>query len=94
MQWLIAAGIWVVGLGVFAVEGFPKFYPLAMLGGILWAIGESRPRVIKERSTGNATAGGIMRVLGMSLGILVWGTVNCVAGWAVGRLPSGPLTSF
>nr|CAD2137477.1 unnamed protein product [Meloidogyne enterolobii] len=43
-----------------------------MLGGLLWAIG-------------NLTAIPIIKTIGLGMGILIWGTVNCVVGWATGR---------
>uniref|UniRef100_A0A183BW89 Transmembrane protein 144 n=1 Tax=Globodera pallida TaxID=36090 RepID=A0A183BW89_GLOPA len=50
----------------------PPFQPLAMLGGLIWAIG-------------NLTALPIIKMIGMGLGTLIWGTVNCIVGWATGR---------
>ncbi|KAI6215292.1 hypothetical protein M3Y94_00368700 [Aphelenchoides besseyi] len=50
----------------------PPFQPLAMLGGFLWCIG-------------NLTAIPIIKAIGLGLGILIWGCVNCTVGWAVGR---------
>lgn len=67
--------------------GFPQFQPLAMVGGVLWALG-------------NLTALPIINVIGLGMGILVWGrenffknffkslntgTTNCLLGWAVSR---------
>ncbi|VDO81550.1 unnamed protein product [Heligmosomoides polygyrus] len=43
-----------------------------MLGGVFWALG-------------NVTAIPIMNVLGLGMGMLIWGVTNCVTGWAVGR---------
>ena len=53
-QWSMAVGVFLVGLVVQAVRGFPKFYPLAMLGGAFW-------------STGNVTAIPIIGQIGMAL---------------------------
>ncbi len=39
MQWVMSAAILAVGMVVNAFEGFPPFQPLAMLGGMFWAIG-------------------------------------------------------
>ena len=38
-QWILCSSIWFMGLCVNAMRHFPKFYPLAMLGGFLWATG-------------------------------------------------------
>uniref|UniRef100_A0A914S1J9 Transmembrane protein 144 n=1 Tax=Parascaris equorum TaxID=6256 RepID=A0A914S1J9_PAREQ len=71
-QWVMGAAIFFVGMIVNAFEGFPTFHPLAMLGGALWA-------------TGNITAVPILSTLGMGMGMLIWGTMNCLCGWAAGR---------
>ncbi|CAK5085834.1 unnamed protein product [Meloidogyne enterolobii] len=57
---------------IYIATGAPPFQPLAMLGGLLWAIG-------------NLTAIPIIKTIGLGMGILIWGTVNCVVGWATGR---------
>ncbi|XP_064637227.1 transmembrane protein 144-like [Lineus longissimus] len=71
-QWVMTTGIWIVGLVVYAIQGFPPFYPLAMLGGVFWA-------------TGNICVVPILKSLGLSLGMLIWGTFNLMCGWASGR---------
>uniref|UniRef100_A0A8R1HWS7 Transmembrane protein 144 n=1 Tax=Caenorhabditis japonica TaxID=281687 RepID=A0A8R1HWS7_CAEJA len=72
VQWIMSIAILLVGLVVYASQGFPEFEPVAMLGGFFWALG-------------NATAVPIMNTIGIGMGMLVWGTTNCVAGWAAGR---------
>ncbi|CAI4226788.1 unnamed protein product [Auanema sp. JU1783] len=72
VQWVMSVSILLFGFLVFAIDGFDKFYPLAMLGGFFWAIG-------------NSTAVPIIQRVGMALGILIWNTTNCLAGWAAGR---------
>ncbi|WKY00093.1 hypothetical protein Q1695_014737 [Nippostrongylus brasiliensis] len=72
VQWVMSAAILCVGLFTHAFQAFPQFQPLAMLGGAFWALG-------------NVTAIPIMNVLGLGMGMLIWGTTNCVTGWAVGR---------
>ncbi|EYC25578.1 hypothetical protein Y032_0011g1283 [Ancylostoma ceylanicum] len=71
-QWVMSAAILFIGFLVFCLQGFPGFYPIAMLGGTFWTIG-------------NATAIPIISRLGMALGILIWNTTNCLTGWAGGR---------
>ncbi|VDL78033.1 unnamed protein product [Nippostrongylus brasiliensis] len=71
-QWVMATAILLIGFVVFCILGFPGFYPLAMLGGMSWTIG-------------NATAIPIISRLGMALGMLIWNTTNCLTGWAGGR---------
>jgi hypothetical protein len=39
VQFMMGCGIFAVGMVVFVLQGFPTFYPLAMVGGLLWATG-------------------------------------------------------
>ncbi|XP_048449258.1 transmembrane protein 144-like, partial [Rhincodon typus] len=36
-QWILCAAIWIVSLAVNLILKCPEFWPLAMLGGFLWA---------------------------------------------------------
>jgi hypothetical protein len=38
-QLILTSGIWFVGFVVNCIQGFPKMYPLAMLGGVFWSTG-------------------------------------------------------
>lgn len=67
----MCCAVWCVGLCVYAYRGFPKFEPLAMLGGALWC-------------TGNAMAVPIINMLGLALGMSVWCVANMATGWASG----------
>ena len=67
----MCCAIWCVGLCVYAYRGFPKFEPLAMLGGALWC-------------AGNAMAVPIINMLGLALGMSVWCVANMATGWASG----------
>lgn len=68
----MCSAIFAVGTLVYFFRGLPQFQPFAMLGGVGWAIG-------------NLTAMPIIDAIGLGLGVLIWGSVNCVVGWAVGR---------
>eukprot|EP00471_Norrisiella_sphaerica_P013378 CAMPEP_0184492260 /NCGR_PEP_ID=MMETSP0113_2-20130426/22723_1 /TAXON_ID=91329 /ORGANISM="Norrisiella sphaerica, Strain BC52" /LENGTH=241 /DNA_ID=CAMNT_0026876953 /DNA_START=382 /DNA_END=1108 /DNA_ORIENTATION=- len=70
-QLLMCAGIWTVGLVVHLIQGSPKFYPFAMLGGSLWA-------------TGNVLCVYIIQEIGMGLGLVIWGGTALLVGWATG----------
>lgn len=48
-----------------------KFLPMACLGGFLWA-------------TGNTMSVQIINRIGLSMGILIWGSANMLTGWATG----------
>ncbi|CAH1777680.1 unnamed protein product [Owenia fusiformis] len=71
-QWILCSAIWITGLVVNVIQNFPTFYPLAMLGGFLWA-------------TGNICVVPIIKTIGLGLGLLIWGSFNLLSGWASGR---------
>lgn len=48
-----------------------KFFPLAAVGGALWA-------------TGNTLSVPVINLIGLGLGLLVWGAANMLTGWATG----------
>jgi len=70
-QWIMCTAIWISGFIVNAAQGFPPFQPLAMLGGFLWC-------------TGNIMVVPIVKMIGLSLGLLIWGTSNLIMGWSSG----------
>lgn len=70
-QWIQCSAIWIAGLIVQLARGSPPFEPIAMIGGVLWCCG-------------NITVVPIVKMIGLGLGLLVWGTVNLLAGWASG----------
>jgi len=74
-QWMMGVGIWVVGLIVGIISKYinsdPVFPPIALIGGVLW-------------TTGNMLCAPIINLIGMGLGLLIWGGVNMIVGWAVG----------
>ncbi|XP_005800639.1 transmembrane protein 144 [Xiphophorus maculatus] len=66
------ASIWVVSLFGDLLLRTPKFHPLAMLGGMIWA-------------TGSVAAVTIVKAIGLGLGILIWGSSSLLMGWASSR---------
>ena len=72
VQNLMATGIFFTGSIIYFYLGSPKFEPFAVLGGIIW-------------STGNLCVVPIMKCIGLSLGLLLWGSSALVIGWATGR---------
>ena len=54
------------------MQGFPQFQPVAMLGGLLWA-------------TGNMMCVPVIKLIGLSMGLLIWGSTNMLMGWASGQ---------
>ncbi|KAJ8399268.1 hypothetical protein AAFF_G00413060 [Aldrovandia affinis] len=71
-QWVLCAAIWVVSLVVNIILKSPTFWPLAMVGGVIWA-------------TGNITVVPVLKTIGLGLGILIWGSFNLLMGWASSR---------
>jgi len=71
-QFIMSIAILIAGFGVQMVRKNAYFYPYAMLGGMLWVIG-------------NTMAVPVIRMIGMGLGITIWGTTNMLMGWASGR---------
>jgi glucose uptake protein GlcU len=71
----MCTGIWLTGLFVNLVRhangGAPAFEPLAMVGGFLWG-------------TGNVMIVGIIKCLGLAMGMLICGSFNMLKGWATG----------
>ncbi|CDS37915.1 transmembrane protein 144 [Echinococcus multilocularis] len=93
-QWLMCTGILIVGIAVQLIVGIlyrvPEFYPLAMAGGALWAVGNSLTVVIIES-------------IGLSLGILIWSIANMLFGFTTSRfgvfgippkIPSKPIMNY
>ncbi|KAJ8000413.1 hypothetical protein DPEC_G00179880 [Dallia pectoralis] len=68
-QWVLCAAIWTVSLVVNIILNSPPFWPLAMLGGAIWA-------------TGNITVVPIVKTIGLGLGLLIWASFNLLMGWA------------
>jgi Transmembrane family, TMEM144 of transporters len=58
----------------------PAFQPWAMLGGVIWCLG-------------NATAVTIIKLIGVGLGISIWGSANLLTGWATGKFGLFGLTA-
>lgn len=67
----LAFGVFLVGLAQWAAFGFYKFEPFAMLGGVIWAVG-------------NACVPFIIQRCGLGFGQLVWSVTNMLTGWATG----------
>ncbi|XP_061644577.1 transmembrane protein 144b [Phyllopteryx taeniolatus] len=71
-QWVYCAAIWSVSMVGDLILHSPKFYPLAMLGGVIWA-------------TGTVMIVTIIKAIGLGLGILIWGSSSMLIGWATAR---------
>jgi len=71
-QWILCCAIWLSGMVVNIARGFPQFQPFAMLGGFLWC-------------TGNMMVVPVIKMIGLSLGMLIWGLANLLMGWGSGN---------
>lgn len=63
-------GIWLVGFVMFLWTGYQLFYPLAMLGGASWCIG-------------NLMAMPIIQELGLGLALLLFSVMNTATCFTV-----------
>ncbi len=74
-QFVMCVSIWMTSLPVLYYWGhFPSTttdFGIAMMGGGLWC-------------TGNMLAGSIIQLIGLGMGLLIWGTFNMLMGWASG----------
>ncbi|XP_069782639.1 transmembrane protein 144-like isoform X2 [Narcine bancroftii] len=71
-QWIFCTAVWVVSLVIHLIQKCPKFWPLTMLGGFLWA-------------TGNVSVIPILKTIGLGMGSLIWATFSLLMGWASSR---------
>ena len=69
---MMTAAVFYEGCFIQLWQGNPKFEPVAMLGGALWA-------------TGNITVVPIVKTIGLGIDLLVWGLVSMLVGWASGH---------
>ncbi|XP_029626617.1 transmembrane protein 144 isoform X3 [Salmo trutta] len=71
-QWVNCASILVVSMIGDLILDSPKFHPLAMLGGAVWA-------------TGSLTVVPIVKAIGLGLGVCIWGSSSLLMGWISSR---------
>jgi hypothetical protein len=64
--------ILIVGLATFMISGYPKFYPIAMIGGALWAVA-------------NLIVLPCIGQLGLGMTVLLYSCVNCLTNWTTGN---------
>jgi hypothetical protein len=70
-QWVMCMAIFCVGFCVQLYRG-SAFEPYAALGGFFWA-------------TGNVMCVPVIKMIGLGLGMLVWGVANLLTGWLSAR---------
>ena len=71
-QQFMSLGILLVGICAQLSRGCSVIYPLSMLGGMLWALGNCMSVII-------------IRFLGMGLAVTTWSCSNMILGWASGH---------
>jgi glucose uptake protein GlcU len=83
-QFCMCCAIWCTSIPVLINVGtFPantNEFSTAMLGGALWC-------------TGNMMCGPIVQLVGLTLGLLLWGSTNMLMGWASGTFGLFGLTA-
>ncbi|CAF1379569.1 unnamed protein product [Adineta steineri] len=71
-QFVFCVAVYLVGLILDLILNNQRWYPLVLIGGVLW-------------TTGNLVTVFCIKTIGMSVGILIWGTTSLIMGWAGGR---------
>lgn len=66
-QFFLCCGIWIVGIIVNLIVGSPPFFPLVMVGGVLW-------------TTGNVLSVFVIPINGLGVSMLLWCTTNLFMG--------------
>ncbi|CAJ0951524.1 unnamed protein product, partial [Mesorhabditis belari] len=72
VQWVQCSVVFLFGFIINIIRDFPKFEPIAAIGGILYA-------------TGNLFSIPIVARIGAGLSLLFWGSIQVMVGWAVAR---------
>ena len=83
-QFFMCCGIWFTGLVIDVMVGSPPFYPLVLIGGILW-------------TTGNILSLLVIRINGLGMSMLLWCTTNMLIGkdsWAMFDIAHARCLSF
>ena len=70
-QFMMCNAIFLTSIPIIIYLDYPLFHPFAMLGGFLWC-------------TGNMLCGPVIQLIGLGLGLLIWGSTNMLMGWASG----------
>lgn len=70
-QFCMCNAIFMTSIPVLIIQKFPTIHGLAFLGGALWC-------------TGNMLCPIAIRLIGMGMGLLIWGAVSMIMGWASG----------
>ncbi|CAF1518542.1 unnamed protein product [Rotaria magnacalcarata] len=71
-QFVFCVSVWIVGLILDVILDNQRFYPLVLIGGVLWA-------------TGNLVTVFCIKTCGLTVGLLIWCTSCLIMGWASGR---------
>ena len=66
-QFFMCCGIWLTGLVINLFVNSPPFYPIVLIGGILW-------------TTGNILSLLVIRINGLGMSMLLWCTTNMLIG--------------
>ena len=87
-QWVQCLGVWLVGVVVNLTRDDPPFFYPAMMGGFLWTIGKPRPHFVRyhgNRIVGNLFTVPVIKLIGLTMALTIWGVANLVIGWIAGK---------
>lgn len=89
-QWMMCIGIWLVGMVVNVIQLQPPFFLPALLGGFMWVTGKAVDTSVLLLSSFSSPSGNIVcvpviKMIGLTMGLTVWGSTNLLAGWISGR---------
>ena len=68
-QWVMSVAILIGGFVTYCIQQFPTFYVEAAIGGAIWSLG-------------NVCVVPIIKLVGLSIGFLIWAMTSMVVGWA------------
>ena len=66
-QFFLCCGIWMTGVVINLIVGNPPFFPLVLIGGVLW-------------TSGNVLSVFVIPINGLGLSMLLWCTSNLFVG--------------
>ena len=69
-QWVMSVAILIGGFITYCIQHFPTFYVEAAIGGAIWSLG-------------NVCVVPIVKLVGLSIGFLIWAMTSMVVGWAM-----------
>ena len=88
-QWVLCIGIWLVGLIVNLIRYQPPlificlYFWVVCYGPVVSSLGLLL--MYESGYQGNIMVVPIIKMIGMTMGLTLWGVTNLLAGWMTGR---------